>query len=224
MLGFDYKYLIEVMPIIMRALPITLSIGCLAMVFGLALGLVVTFMRRSRNHLIRGTANLYVSYFRGTPLMVQLFIFFFGLPQVFPGLSTITAYPAAIIVLSINGSAYISEVLKSSIDAIDYGQYEAALSIGMSPGQAMERIILPQAFKVAVLPLGNTFINLIQGTAITFMIGLKDIMGMAKVSSAASYRFLEAFVAVGIIYWLITLIITRLINWLSYKLSKGGII
>ena len=156
--------------------------------------------------------------------MVQLFIFFFGLPQVMPILSEVNALSAAVIVLSINASAYISEVVKGAIGAVDKGQYEAALSVGMSKLQAMERIILPQAFKIAVLPLGNTFISLVQGTAITFMIGLKDIMGIAKVSAASSYRFLEAYLAVGIIYWLLILIATKAINSLSYKLSKGGII
>ncbi|MCH4886721.1 amino acid ABC transporter permease [Acidaminobacter sp. JC074] len=224
MSGFDFLYLLRVLPVILQALPITISIGTISMVFGLVLGLLITFLRRSNHVIVVKSAEVYVSYFRGTPLMVQLFIFFFGLPQLFPVLSQIDAYFAAIIVLSINASAYISEVMKSSIDAVDYGQYEAALSVGMSNMQAMERIILPQAFKIAVLPLGNTFISLIQGTAVTFMIGLKDIMGVAKVSSAASYRFFEAFLAVGFIYWILTLIITKLINILAFKLSKGGVI
>lgn len=224
MSGFDFEYLIQVLPVILRALPITVSIGVLSMGIGLMIGLMVTFFRRTSYNIINKLFDLYVSYFRGAPLLVQLFIFFFGLPQLFPVLSKIDAYPAAIIVLSINASAYISEILKASIDSVDKGQYEAALSVGMTHFQAMERIILPQAFKVAVLPLGNTFISLIQGTAITFMIGLKDIMGVAKVSSAASYRFLEAFLAVGLIYWALTLIITWLINVLSNQLSKGGLI
>ncbi len=224
MSGLDINYLFKVVPVIIRALPITISIAVISMIIGIIIGLLVTFLRRTPYSLINSIFDLYVSFFRGTPLMVQLFIFFFGLPQLLPILSMIEAYPAAVIVLSINASAYISEVMKSSIDAIDKGQYEAALSVGMSHLQAMERIILPQAFKVAVLPLGNTFISLVQGTSITFMIGLKDIMGVAKVSSAASYRFLESFLAVGLIYWLLTLIITKFINWSSFKLSKGGAI
>ncbi len=224
MSGLDINYLLKVVPVIIKALPITISIAIISMIIGVIVGLIVTFLRRTPYSFINGIFDLYVSFFRGTPLMVQLFIFFFGLPQLLPILSMIEAYPAAVIVLSINASAYISEVMKSSIDAIDKGQYEAALSVGMSHLQAMERVILPQAFKVAVLPLGNTFISLVQGTSITFMIGLKDIMGVAKVSSAASYRFLESFLAVGLIYWLLTLVITKFINWSSFKLSKGGAI
>jgi len=222
--GFDFKYLLEVFPIIIRALPVTIVISIFSMTFGLILGTLITFLRRSSLVLLNKIFDLYVSFFRGTPLMVQLFIFFFGLPQIIPVLSKVNAFYASILVLSINASAYISEVIKATIDAVDKGQLEAALSLGMTKFQAMERIILPQAFKIALLPLGNTFISLIQGTAITFMIGLKDIMGVSKVSAASSYRFLEAYLAVGIIYWLLTLIVTRLINYMSYKLSKGGVI
>jgi len=224
MTGFDCNYLFGVLPIIIGALPVTLSISVLSMVIGLILGTLITFLRRSDKKLLRGSFDLYVSFFRGTPLMVQLFIFFFGLPQVIPILSRVNAFTASILVLSINASAYISEVVKATIDAVDKGQMEAALSIGMTRFQAMERIILPQAFRIALLPLGNTFISLIQGTSITFMIGLKDIMGISKVSAASSYRFLEAYLAVGLICWLLTLIVTKAIQVLEGKFSKGGII
>ena len=222
MAGFDVNYFMRVFPIIIRALPITISISIFAMAIGLAIGVAVTFLRRSQLGILNKTFDAYVSFFRGTPLMVQLFIFFFGLPQILPLLSKVNAYYAAVIVLFINASAYISEVVKATIDAVDKGQLEAALSVGMSRFQAMERVVLPQAFKIAVLPLGNTFISLIQGTAITFMLGLKDIMGISKVNAAASYRFLESFLAVGIIYWIITLVVTRINIAIETKLSKDG--
>ncbi len=224
MTGFDIKYFITVLPVILKALPITITISVFSMAFGLIIGTIITFLRRTPIQSINRIFDLYVSFFRGTPLMVQLFIFFFGLPQVMPLFSKVNAFNAAIIVLSVNASAYISEVLRATIDAVDRGQLEAALSLGMTKYQAMERIVLPQAFKIALLPLGNTFISLIQGTAIIFMIGLKDIMGISKISAASSYRFLEAYLAVGVVYWLLTLLVTKLINSLSYKLSKGGIL
>lgn len=154
--------------------------------------------------------------------MVQLFIFFFGLPQIVPVIAKLNAFEASIIVMTVNASAYISEVVRAAIDSVDKGQMEAALSVGMSKAKAMERIVLPQALKVAIPPLGNTFISLIQGTAITFMLGLQDIMGLTKMKAAASYRFLEAFLAVGIIYWVLTLIATLINKRLEWKLSKGG--
>lgn len=224
MAGFDFNYLLGVMPVILQALPITIGISVLSMTIGLILGTVITFFRLTPIQVVNRMFNIYVSFFRGTPLMVQLFIFFFGLPQVLPVLSKVDAFTATVLVLSINASAYISEVLKGTINAVDRGQFEAALSVGMTKLQVMDRIILPQAFKIAILPLGNTFISLIQGTAITFMIGLKDIMGVSKVSAASSYRFLEAYLAVGIIYWILTLIVSKVIDFMDYKLSKGGAI
>lgn len=224
MRGFDFKYFIEVFPILIKALPITLSIAIFAMAFGLVMGISITFLRKTPYTVVNKVFGTYVSFFRGTPLMVQLFLFFFGLPQIIPALSSLNAYYAALIVMSINASAYISEIMRGSIDAVDSGQMEAALSVGMTKFQAMERIVLPQALKIAVPSLGNTMVSLIQGTAITFMLGLKDIMGVSKVQAAASYRFLEAYLAVGIIYWVITWVLSKLNDRLEYRLSKGGLV
>lgn len=220
--GFDLNYFTAVIPVILKALPITLSVGLSAMLFGFMLGVGITLLRKLEYKPLNVLIELYVSFFRGTPLMVQLFIFFFGLPQVMPALAKLSAFQAAIIVMTINASAYISEVIRSAIDSVDKGQMEAALSVGMSRAKAMERIVLPQALKVAVPPLGNTFISLIQGTAITFMLGLQDIMGLSKMKAAASYRFLETFLAVGLIYWALTLIATKVNKEIEWKLSKGG--
>jgi len=220
--GFDLNYFIEIIPSILKALPITLSVGLSAMVLGFILGLVITLLRKLDNPVLNPIIDLYVSFFRGTPLMVQLFIFFFGLPQIIPFIAKLNAFEASIIVMTINASAYISEVVRAAIDAVDKGQMEAALAVGMSKTRALERIVLPQALKVAVPPLGNTFISLIQGTAITFMLGLQDIMGLTKMKAAASYRFLEAFLAVGLIYWLLTLVATMINKRLEWRLSKGG--
>lgn len=224
MRGFDFKYFIEVFPILIKALPITLSIAIFAMAFGLVMGISITFLRKTPYTVVNKVFGIYVSFFRGTPLMVQLFLFFFGLPQIIPALSSLNAYYAALIVMSINASAYISEIMRGSIDAVDSGQMEAALSVGMTKFQAMERIVLPQALKIAVPSLGNTMVSLIQGTAITFMLGIKDIMGVSKVQAAASYRFLEAYLAVGIIYWVITWVFSKLNDRLEYRLSKGGLV
>ena len=220
--GFDLNYFINIIPVIIKALPITLTVGISAMLFGFVLGVAITLLRKLESKPLSAFIELYVSFFRGTPLMVQLFIFFFGMPQVIPALAKLNAFQAAIIVMTINASAYISEVIRASIDSVDKGQMEAALSVGMSKGKAMERIVLPQAFKVAVPPLGNTFISLIQGTAITFMLGLQDIMGLSKMKAAASYRFLETFLAVGLIYWTLTLVATQINKRIEWNLSKGG--
>lgn len=222
--GFDLNYFLGIFPALVKALPVTLMVSISAMGLGLVLGIGITLLRRVGSVILTRVIEFYVSFFRGTPLMVQLFIFFFGLPQVVPELSKMSALQASVIVLTINASAYISEVIRAAVDSVDSGQMEAALSVGMTKMKAMERIVLPQALKVAVPPLGNTFINLIQGTAITFMLGLQDIMGLSKMKAAASYRFLESFLAVGLIYWGLTLIATQLNKRLEWKLSRGGVL
>lgn len=218
---FIITYFFQRIGVVGKYLPITLSISITAMIFGLIIGTTVALLKRKNIKLLNIFLNMYISFFRGTPLIVQLFIFFFGLPQVFPSMASLTAYPASIIVLSINAGAYMSEVVRSAINSVDKGQMEAALSVGMNKSQAMIRIILPQAARIAIPPLGNTFISITQGTAITFVLGVKEMMAVAKMGSAASYRFLENFLAVGIIYWIITMIFTYLVSRLEEKLSKG---
>lgn len=151
--------------------------------------------------------------------MVQMFLFFFGLPQLFPELAKINAYAASVIVMSINASAYGSEVIRSALNAVPKGQTEAALSIGLTRSQAMFQIILPQAMRIAVPPLGNTFINLIQGTSITFMLGLRDIMGASKMRAASTYRFFEIYLAVGLVYWVLTFLAAKLNDYIEKQLT-----
>lgn len=220
-MNFDIIYFAHVFKPIIKALPITISIALISMGLGFIIGTGITFIRNSS---IKGLSNffdLYVSFFRGTPLMVQMFLFFFGLPQILPYFSVIGAYSASIIVLSINSSAYISEVIKASLMAIDKGQMEASLAMGMSRIDAIRRIIFPQALRVAIYPLGNTFIGLMQGTAIVFMIGLKDIMGISKMTAATSYKFFETYLAVGIVYWIMTLLIGKMITASERRLRYG---
>ena len=219
LIDFRIDYFFKIFPRLLKALPITLSIAVIGMALGIILGTSITFLRRTRSSHINRIFDTYVSFFRGTPLMVQMFLFFFGMPQIIPSFAKLPAYGAAIVVMTINSSAYISEVVRSSLLAVDKGQMEAALAMGMSRFRAMERIVLPQAFKIAIAPLGNTFIGMIQGTAIVFMIGLRDIMGISKMTAATSYRFFETYLAVGIIYWVITLFVTKLIVLLEGRLS-----
>ncbi len=216
---FQIEAFWEAFPTIIKALPITISVAMLSMAAGLVLALGVTFLRRSSIGFIRQVFHIYVSFFRGTPLMVQMFLFFFGLPQLFPELAKINAYAASVVVMSINASAYGSEVIRSALNAVPKGQTEAALSIGLTRSQAMFQIILPQAMRIAVPPLGNTFINLIQGTSITFMLGLRDIMGASKMRAASTYRFFEIYLAVGLVYWILTFLAAKLNDYIEKQLT-----
>lgn len=202
---------------LIESLPTTLFVGILSMLFGLLFGTLIAIGRHHPIPVIDHILKAYVSFFRGTPLMIQLFIFFFGLPQIWPALGSIDAFEAAVMVMSINAGAYAAETIRASIGSVDSLQLQAAASVGFTSFQTMRLIILPQAFRIAIPPLGNTFIGIIQGTSLTFMLGLKDIMGHAKMLAAANYRFLETYVAVGLIYWIITLCLT----WINQKLEKS---
>lgn len=219
--NFDFSYFLSRFGVIGRYLPLTLTIAFSAFILGIIIGTGLTLLRRSNIKILNRVIDLYVSFFRGTPLLVQLFIFFYGLPQIFPKLAVITAIYASILVMSINASAYMSEIIRAAIDAVDKGQMDAAMSVGMTKKQAMTRIILPQAARIAIPPLGNTMISLIQGTAITFTLGVKEMMGQSKISAAASFRFLENFLAAGIIYWLLTLVLSYYTKHLEKEMNKG---
>lgn len=204
-----------------KALPITLSVGLLAMIFGLVIGIVVGILRSFKLPLIDQILGAYVSFFRGTPLMIQLFLFFFGLPQIFPIFGVLNAFQASILIMSINAGAYIAETSRASILSVEDIQRDAGFSIGFTTWQTMWFIQLPQALRVAIPSFGNTFIGIIQGTALTFMLGLNDLMGVAKMRAASNYRFFEVYLAVGIMYWLITLVINQLNQYLELHFSKG---
>lgn len=214
----DYSYLVDRLFFIAKYIPLTMVMAILALVFGTLIGTLIGIARYKKLPILNQLLGLYVSFFRGTPLIVQIFLFYFGLPQLFPIVSHVDALTMSLIVMSINASAYISETIRGSLQAVGKDQTEAAMSVGMNGFQTMTRIILPQGLRIALPPLGNTFISLIQGTAITFTIGVSEMMGIAKIGAASSYKFFETFLAVGILYWIITYLSSYLLRLLEKKL------
>lgn len=221
MINFDFAYIIDVFPRIIKYIHVTMGIALLAMVIGLIIGTVIALIREFNIKGLNRVAKLYVSFFRGTPLLVQLFLLYYGLPQIFPSLSAMNAFVAAFIGLSLNSGAYISEVLRGAISSIDKGQMEAALSLGMTRTQGMKRIVLPQAIRVAIPALGNTFIGIIKESSLAFTLGVSEMLAQAKLAAAASYRFFESYLAVAIIYWVITMILTYLQGRLEDRFNKA---
>lgn len=216
---FSIDYAMQIFPKVLLGLKTTLIIAIVSMIIGLAIGLLLAITRVYNIPVIKQIAEVYISFFRGTPLLVQLFILYFGLPQIFPELKDMSGYIAAIIGLGLNSSAYIAEVFRSSIGAIDIGQMEACYSLGMTKGQGLRRIILPQAFRIAVPPLGNVFIDNIKSSSLAFTLGVVEILAQAQMVAAASYRFFEPYVIAALIYWVIILIFSALQKRLEKKLS-----
>lgn len=198
----------------------TLALTAIAVLLGALLGAGVTLMRRSRFCLVRFIAALYVEIIRGTPILLQLTIFYFVIPELLPFLN-LSAFFWVAIALCMNSSAYISEVFRSGIQAVDKGQTEAARSLGMSRGQTMVRIVLPQAMRNILPALGNEFIMLLKETSLasTFYIG--DLMTAYKTVSGETYLHLEPLLIVGLIYLCMTWPLSKLVAYVERRMARG---
>lgn len=202
-----------------QGLKTTLLLSIISMIIGLIIGIIISMVRVFNIPVLRQVAEVHVSFFRGTPLLVQLFLLYFGLPQIFPAMKAMTAFTAAYIGLALNASAYIAEILRAAINAIDKGQMEACLSMGMTRGQGMTRVVLPQAFRIAVPSLGNIFVDNVKGSSLAFTLGVTEILARAQMSAAASYRFFESYVVVAIVYWILISIFNYLQKRVERKIS-----
>lgn len=188
-------------PFLLRGAAYTVGLSVGGMFFGLVLGFGLALMRLSRLRPLTAMARVYVSFFRGTPLLVQLFLIYYGLAQFglrFDPLS------AALLGFSLNMAAYTSEILRGAIAAIERGQWEAAFSIGMSPAQAMRRVVLPQAARVALPPLGNSFIGLVKDTSLAATIQVPELFRQAQLITARTFQVFTMYLAAAFLYWVIS--------------------
>ncbi|OIQ25116.1 amino acid ABC transporter permease [uncultured Vibrio sp.] len=220
-MGFDFHYMIELIPILLKYLGTTMEMAIWGLVFSLALAIVLANIRVFKVPVLDQLSQLYISFFRGTPLLVQLFLLYYGLPQIFPIFIGLDAFSAAVIGLTLHFAAYMAESIRAAIIGIDRSQMEASLSVGMTSTQAMRRIILPQATRIALPSLMNYFIDMIKSTSLAFTLGVAEIMARAQMEASSSFRFFEAFLAVALIYWGVVLILTRIQILAEAKLNKA---
>ncbi|PMN94450.1 amino acid ABC transporter permease [Enterovibrio norvegicus] len=219
--GFDFDYMMALFPILFKYLGITLEMSLIGFVVALVLSLFLALVRVFKVNVLNTVVVVYISFFRGTPLLVQLFLLYYGLPQVFPIFVGMDAFTAAVIGLSLHFSAYMAESIRAAILGIDKNQMEASLSVGMTQLQAMKRIILPQAARVATPSLMNYFIDMIKSTSLAFTLGVAEIMAKAQMEASSSFKFFEAFMAVALIYWLVVIFFTQIQSWLEVRLNKA---
>jgi putative amino-acid transport system permease protein len=218
---FDPSYVVELLPLLLKYLHVTISIAIVSMVLGLILALILAVIRIYRVKILFPLSKLFISYFRGTPLIVQLFLLYYGVPQIIPIFKDLTSYNAAVLGLSLNASAYMAEIIRAAISSVDKGQMEACLSVGMTPWQGMRRIIFPQAARVAVPSLGNTFVDLVKGSSLAFTMGVAEIMAKSQMSAAANYKFFESYLAVSLVYWAIIVFFNHLQKLIENRLNKA---
>lgn len=213
MLNLEYMW--GLLPVLLRYLPLTLQMATIAMFFALILACLLAVVRVSKVPVLNGFSMLFISFFRGTPLLVQLFLFYYGLPQLVEALVAINGVTAAVLGLTLHFSAYMAESIRAAIVGIDRSQTEAALSIGMTQSQLMRRIILPQATRVATPTLMNYFIDMIKATSLAFTLGVTELMGATQKEAAGSFLYLEAFLLVALIYWAIV----EVLSWGQRRLE-----
>lgn len=205
------------MPLLLGLVQYTIPLTLISFALGLIIAFLTALARISKSRILNAIFYLYVWIFRGTPLLVQLFIIFFGLPSV--GIQ-FEAFPAAILTFSLNTGAYASETIRSAFLAIPTGQYESAASLGMSRWQIMSRIIAPQAFKIAVPPLSNTFIGLVKDTSLASSITIVEVFMAAQRVAARTYEPLLLYCMVALYYLVICTLLTFLQGKLENRLAR----
>ncbi|MFF2480432.1 amino acid ABC transporter permease [Paenibacillus sp. NPDC058071] len=219
-MNFDIGYMVDIFPRILKYLPIVLYMGTLSFVLAVIVGLIFAVIINAKVPVLYQILKVIISYFRGVPTLIQIFIFYFGLPQLFPSLSSMQAITAVIIALSIKNAAYLSEVFRSAFLAVDKSQFEACEAVNMTKWQGLRTVILPQVFRVAIPSTGNYYIMMIKETSLAFTIGVVDMLARAKLESAVTYKFLEAYLAVGLIYWAITVVLAFLQSKLENYMER----
>jgi len=208
-LGFRWDLVFSSIPALLQGAKLTVQLTTIAVFFGIILGTIAGIGRLSKTPL-RLVAASYIDIIRGTPLLVQTFLIFYGLPSLIS--RPIPAYTAAILALSINSGAYVGEIVRSGIQSIDKGQWEASSSLGLSGAQTMGLIILPQAFRRILPPLGNEFIALLKDSSLVSIIALEELVRKGQIIIGRTFRPFEVWLAVAVIYFVMTFAVSRLVS------------
>lgn len=222
----DFSRLNGYYGLILEGAKVTILISLVALVFGFILGLIICLMKMSKFKILKWPASAYVQILRGTPLFVQIFIIYFGLPQFgisFPDIGFISSdFISGAFALSINSSAYVAEIFRSGIQSVDKGQMEASRSLGLGYVDTMKYVIVPQAIKNVLPALGNEFITLVKESSIISVIGVQELMFRAGIVRTSIMKAFEPYIAAAIMYLIITSILSWLVGLLEKKLAQSN--
>ena len=208
----------EAAPVMLKGAGYTVVFALASMIGGLALGFPTAIMRMSRWAILRWPAVLFVSLIRGTPLLVQIFVIYYGLPSIGIEFTPVTA---GVLALSLNAGAFLSESLRGAIQSIGQGQWRASFSLGLSYWQTLHHVVLPQALRVAVPSMSNTLISLIKDTSLVSVITMTELMLATKEVIATTFRPLPLYIAAALIYWCMSLLFEALQRVLERRLNRG---
>lgn len=208
---------IQALPLLLQGAIVTVVLSLVSMTAGLALGLVAALLKLSKNPVLSRIGAVYVSAIRGTPLLVQLFLWYYALPQV--GI-TLAPLSAAIIGLSVNVGAYLAESFRAAIQSVDHGQFEASYSLGMTHGAALRRIILPQSIRTALPTIGNSFVGLVKDSSLVSVITVRELLANGQLTIARTFQALPILLEVAVIYWLLCQAFSMGQGWLEQRTAR----
>lgn len=233
---FDLGFVVTAFIRLLSALPMTLLITAVSVIAGLLIGTTVALLRLYKVPIVRHIGAFYVTFIRGTPALMHLFLVYFGLPALIDGASIrfgwsftsaiIPIHYFVFIAFSLTAGAYLSEIVRSGILAVNRGQIEAAYSVGMTTPQALRRIVFPQAFAASLPNLSNIVVGMLHGSTLAFTVTVVDVFGKASIVASRNWKFFEAFIAAAILYWAITILIEKATSLLEQRINRynrGGI-
>ena len=217
---FSFEYFLGMFQIIIDGFWNSLSLSLISLVFSVILGFGLAASRYYNIPVLKQFAVVFTSFFRSTPFIAQLFVFYYGFAQFSTTVRSMPAYWAAVMVLSVSFAAYMGENIRGAIMSVDKGQFEAGISIGLTPWQTIYRVVIPQAARVAIPGMVNSFANLFKSTSLAFTVGVLDMTSAAKNEVNLSYRYLEGYTALLIVYWVVLASIELLQHYLEKHMSK----
>jgi polar amino acid transport system permease protein len=217
-LNVETSFIQTAAPFILQGVWLTLLVSAVSICFATLLAIIGALGRLSRSPLLNGMASFYVSFFRGTPLILQLLFWYLALPQIGIVLDPVLC---AIAALAMNYGAYMTEIFRAGIQAVPLGQREAAAALGMAPRTAFLRIVAPQAFRIIVPAIGNDFVAMLKDSALASTVGLQEILWRARNVGAKEFKTLQTFMIAGVVYWVLTIVFTAVQNRIEARLSAG---
>ena len=212
----DIDVLKQVIPVLLKGSLVTMELTIISVILGSLIGMVTALLKLSKNKTMKVVAGFYTWLFRGTPMLLQLFVFYYGLP--FVGIE-FSKFQVALIGLSLNSGAYMAEIIRGGILSVDKGQFEACKSLGFTYLDTMKRVVLPQTFKIIIPSVGNEFITMLKDTSLVSTITMVEVMRSAQLLYASSFRPMEAFFITGCLYLLMTTIFTTVFSYYEKRLS-----
>lgn len=215
-MNFSWQYFFELFLKLPAYIPVTIFIAMASMLLAILVGALMTWFQLSNQKTLRYFANVYISLFRGMPTLVQLFLIFYGLPQLFPAFQGMTAITSAVVGLGLKQSAYLAEIFRAAVNSVDKGQIEVGQALNILGWKIFLHVILPKATLNALPATGNTFVSLLKETSLVFTLGIIELFAHAKMIAGGSLRYFETYLAIGLLYWLMIVIYT----WIQHLFER----